>query len=114
GEAGLSRILHRSGRARVAAAGHAVIFAHRLAGDLAAFVEDAVDDRGVDVGHRALEKSRADHHRHAGKADVVLQRDAAAGKLAAGLALDRSLHIPGAELVFCWRWPLAAIARIFY
>ena len=114
GVAVLSRILHRAGRARVAAAGHAVVFAHRLAGDLAALVEDAVDDGGVDVGHRALEEGSADHHRHAGEADVVLQRDAAAGELAAGLALDRGLHVPGAELVLVGRRPPAAVARIFH
>jgi hypothetical protein len=32
-----------------------------------------------------------DHHRQAGEADIVLERDAATGKLAARLALDRGL-----------------------
>ena len=40
-------------------------------------------------GTVAFEEGGADHHRHAGEADVVLQRDAAAGELAARLALDR-------------------------
>ena len=114
GVAVLARILHRAGRAGVAAAGHAVVFAHRLAGDLAAGVEDARDDGGVDVRHRAVEEVRADHHRHAGEADVVLQRHAAAGKLAAWLALDRGLHVPGAELVLVGARPPSAVARIFH
>ena len=50
------RIVHRTGRAGVAAARHAVIFAHRLAGDLAAGIEDALDDGGVDIGYVAFEK----------------------------------------------------------
>ncbi|MEI6719089.1 MAG: hypothetical protein WCL41_11680, partial [Betaproteobacteria bacterium] len=43
------------------------------AGDLAALVENARDDGGVDIGHRAVEESGANHHRHAGEADIVLQ-----------------------------------------
>src|SRR5262249_47424956 len=82
GEAALARIVHHAALAGVAAAGHAVVLADRLAGDLAAGVEDARDDRGVDVGHRAFEEARADHHRHPGEANVVLQRDALAGERA--------------------------------
>ena len=114
GVAALARIVHRTGRAGMAAAGHAVIFAHRLAGDLAAGVENALDDRRVDVGHVAFQEIGADHHRHAGEADVVLERDAAAGELAARLALDRSLHVPGAVRVLLRRRPMRLTARIFH
>ena len=83
--AGLARIEHRAGRAGMAAARHAVIFAHRLPGDLAAGVENARDDGRVDLRHVAFKDPGADHHRHAGEAYVVLQRDALAGELAASL-----------------------------
>src|SRR5262245_11203206 len=71
----------------MAAAGHAEIFAHRLAGDLAAGVEDALHHGGVDLGHVAFHELRTDHHRHPGEADIVLERDAAASELAPRLAL---------------------------
>ena len=98
----------------MAAAGHAIVLAHRLAGDFAAFVEDARDDGGVHVRHRAVEEARADHHRHAGEADVVLQRHPPPGELATGLALDRSFEIPGAERIFLRRRPPSAVARVFH
>ena len=92
----LARVVHRSGRARVAAAGDAVIFAHGLAGDLAAGIEDARDDRGVDLRHVAVEKRGADHHRHAGEAHIVLERDTPARELAGVARPDRRFHVPGA------------------
>jgi len=52
----------------MAAARHAVIFAHRLAGDLAAGIENALDHCRIDFWHIAFQKLGADHHRHAGKA----------------------------------------------
>ena len=80
----LVRVVHRPGRAGVAAAGEAEILADGLADDGAAGVEDAGDDGGVDVGHVALERRGAVHHRHAGEADVVLERHLLALELAGG------------------------------
>ena len=111
--AALARIVHRTGRTGVAAAGHAVIFAHRLAGDLAAGIENALDHRGVDLRHIAVQELRADHHRHAGEADIVLERDAPAGELAARFSLDRSLHVPGAIRVLRRRRPIELPVWIF-
>src|SRR5215831_17325249 len=87
----------------MAAARHAEIFAHRLAGDLAAGIENALDHRGIDLWHVTIQELRADHHRHAGQADVVLERDAPAGELAARFSLDRSLDVPRAVRVLR-RW----------
>src|SRR5262245_13968983 len=114
GVAALARIVHRPAGAGVAAAGHAVVFAHRLAGDLAAGVENALDDGGVDLRHIAVQEIGANRHRHAGEADIVLERDAAAGELAARLALDRGLHRPGAERVLLRRRAVRRPARIFH
>src|SRR4029077_4099621 len=98
----------------VAAAGHAIIFAHRLAGDFAAGIENALDDGGVDVRHIAFQNIGADHHRHAGETDIVLERDAPAGELAAGRALDRGLHIPSAVAVLVALRAVPLPARIFH
>src|SRR5262249_37939790 len=104
--AALARIVHRAGRAGMAAAGHAEILAHRLAGDLAAGIENALDHRGVDLRDVAVQELRADHHRHAGEADIVLERDAPARELAARFSLDRSLHVPRAVWVLGRRRPV--------
>ena len=82
--AGLARILHRAGRTGVASSRYAIILAHRLAGDLAAGVEDALDHGRIDVRHVARKDVGADHHRHPGEADIILERDPPAGELAAG------------------------------
>ena len=76
-------IMHRAGRAGMAAAGETKILAMRFADDGAAGVEDAGDDGGVGVGDIAFERRGAVHHRHAGEADIVLERDRLAGELAA-------------------------------
>src|SRR5262245_65697975 len=73
GVAALARIVHRAGRAGMAAAGHAEIFAHRLARDLAAGVEAARHHGGVDVPHVAFHELRADAHRPPRAAEVVLE-----------------------------------------
>src|SRR5215831_14616280 len=91
-----------------------VIFAHRLASDLAAGIENALDHCRIDFRHVALQKLGADHHWHAGKADIVLKRDAAAGELAARLALDRGLHVPGAMRIFLRRRSIELTAWIFH
>jgi hypothetical protein len=97
----------------MAAAGHAVIFAHRLAGDLAAGIENALDHRGIDLRHIAVQELRADHHRHAGEADIVLERDAPAGELAARFSLDRSLDVPGSVRILRRRRPIELPVRVF-
>ena len=73
-------------------------------------IEEAIAKLGRDPGGGL----GADRHRHAGKADIVLKRDAAAGELAARLALDRGLHVPGAMRVFLRRRSIALTARIFH
>jgi hypothetical protein len=49
-------------RATLAAARHAVIFAYCLDGDLAAGVENALDDRCVDIRHIVFQKVGAEIH----------------------------------------------------
>ncbi len=75
-------------------------------------VEQAFDDRRVDIGNIVLQQRRADHHGDAGEADVVLQRDPLARENAAGSARDRRLHSPGAERILLRRRPIARIPRI--
>ena len=89
-------------------------FAHRLAGDFAAGIENALDHCRIDLRHIAFQKLGADHHRHAGKADIVLERDTAAGELAARFALDRGLHVPSAVRVLLRRRSIESTARIFH
>jgi hypothetical protein len=60
------RVVHRAGGAGVAAARKAEIFAHRLADDRAAGVEDARRDGGVDIRYIAFHRRGPVHHRHAG------------------------------------------------
>jgi len=59
-----------------------------VASRMAAGIENAFDDGRIDVRDIAFENIGADHHRHAGEADIVLERDAPAGELAARCALD--------------------------
>ena len=79
----LARIVDRTGRGGVAAAGEAEILAMHLADDGGAGIEHAGHHGGVDVGHVAFERAGAVHHRHAGEADIVLQRHLLALELAA-------------------------------
>ena len=83
-----------------------------LAGDLAAGVEDAGDDGGIDIGHVTLERRGAVHHRHPGEADVVLEHDPLARELAAGGAGDGRLHIPGVQRVLVGIGAMTRGARI--
>src|SRR5262249_40585889 len=99
GVAHLARVVHRACGTGVAAAREAEVLAVDLAHDGAAGVEHTRDDRGVDVGDVALEARGAVHHRHAGQADVVLERDALALELAARRALHLALVVPGVVLV---------------
>src|SRR5262249_24989053 len=54
GGAAFARIVHRTGWTRMAAARHAVIFAHRLAGDLTAGIENALDQCRIDLRYIAF------------------------------------------------------------
>ena len=96
---GIVRVAHGAGIVGVAAAREAQVLAYRFTDDLGAGVEQTGDHRRVDVGHVALEYRSAVHHRHAGDADVVLDRDGAAFEPAAARAADGALVIPGAERV---------------
>ena len=110
----LVRIVHRAGRAGVAAAGHAEELAMRLADDGGAGIEHALHDRGVDVGDVAFQRGRAVHHRHAGQHDVVLEHHGLALELAARRARDGRLDVPGVVLVLGRRRPVARRARILH
>ena len=93
------RVVHRTQRRGVAAAGQAKIFAMRLADDRAAGIENAGDDRRIDIRHVAFERRGAVHHRHAGEADIVLQDDALAGQRSVRGAAHFGLHRPGIERI---------------
>ena len=108
------RIMDRTGSAGVAAAGEAEIFAMDLADDGAAGIEHAGDDGRIRIGRVAFEGRGAVHHGNAGEADVVLQRDGLAGKLAAGGALDLGLDVPGVVFVLLAFGAIARRARIFH
>ena len=110
----LVRIVDRTGGAGVAAAGEAEIFAMDLADDGAAGVEHAGDDGRIDIGDIAFERRGAVHHRHAGEADIVLERDRLAGELAARRALDLGLDVPGVVFVLLAFGAIARRARIFH
>jgi len=97
----------------VAATRKAKAFAIRLARDFTARVEDARDHRRVDVGHVALEHRSAVHHRHAGDADVVLDRDPLAAQRPARGALDRGLVVPRVQRVLVALGTVARRARVF-
>ena len=85
-----------------------------LAEDRGAGVEHAGHDRGVDVGHVAFERRGAVHHRHAGDADIVLERDPLALELALGRALDLALDVPEIVFVLVALRAVARRARIFH
>ena len=106
------RVVHRAAGAGVAAAGEAEIFAHRLADDRAAGIENARRDGRVDIRHIAFHRRGAVHHRHPGEADIVLERDPLALELAGSSALDLGLDVPGAVPVLLGHRPAAGQPRI--
>src|SRR5215472_18384851 len=110
--AGAMRVVYRTGGTGVAAAREAEIFAHRLAGDRAAGVENARRDGGVDIRDIAFHWRGAVHHRHAGEADIVFERDPLAFEPAGKGALDLGLDVPGAVTVFLRRGAAARQPRI--
>src|SRR5258708_5626448 len=103
-----------TGRAGVATPGEAEIFAVHFAEDGAAGVEDAGDDGGVGVGDVAFQRRGTVHHRYAGEADIVLQRNGLAGELAAGRAFDRGLDVPGVIFVLLTFGAITGRPRIFH
>src|SRR5262249_61409673 len=111
---GLARIVHGAGGAGVAPAGKAKVLAVSLADDRATGIEDARDDRGIDVGDVAHERRSAVHHRHTGQADVVLERDRLPGELAARHAFHGRLHVPRVVAVFGALRPVARRAWILH
>jgi hypothetical protein len=96
---------HRPGVGRVAAAGEAEALADGLADDLGASLQDPRHDGRVDVGDVPLEHARPVHQRHAGDADVVLDGNSLARKLAIAAA-DRAAPVPGVERVLLGRRPV--------
>ena len=86
----------------------------RLADNRAAGIENAGDDGCVDIGRIAFERRGAVHHRHAGEADIVLERDALSFERAGGGAAHFAFHIPGIERVFVGTRLVARRARIFH
>src|SRR6185437_9162981 len=89
----------------------AQILAGRLAGDRPSGVKNARHHSGVEFGHIALKQGRAIHHRHAGDADVVLDRDFLAAQQAIAAGLDVRLPVPGAIGIFGRRRPIARRPR---
>jgi hypothetical protein len=61
-----------------------------------------------------FQRRGAVHHRDAGKADIVLQCDLLARKLAVRGALDLGLDVPGVELVFLAFGAIARQARMIH
>ena len=105
--------MHGPERAGVTAARQTKAFAMRLALDRRAGIQEARNDRRVDVGNIAFEGRGAIHHRHAGDADIVLDGDRLALELALRRALNVSLHVPGVERIFLGARPIPGRARIF-
>ena len=106
-------VVHRAKRAGMTAARQTKAFAMRLALDRGAGVEEARDDRRVDVRHIAFERRGAVHHRHPSDANVILDRDRLALELAAGRALNVGLYVPCVERVLLRARPISGRARIF-
>src|SRR6184192_1924541 len=96
----------------MASAREAERFAHGLAHDRAAGVENACHHRSVDVWHITFEGRGAVHHRHAGHADVVLHHDAFACQWTVSGTTDFRLYGPRAERILAGTWPIARRARI--
>ena len=107
-------IVHGAGGTGVGAAGEAKIFAHRLADDGRAGVEQARDDRRIDVGNVTFECRCAIHHRHARDTNVVFDCHGFTGELALRRAFDGRLVIPRAIFVLVTFWAIARRARIFH
>jgi hypothetical protein len=84
----------------VATTGKAEIFADRLADNRAAGVENARNDCRIDIRHVAFHCRGAIHHRHAGNAGIVLERDRLAFELAGGGTCDFRLDVPGTVPIF--------------
>src|ERR1700730_1962884 len=99
------RVVYRAAGAGMTAAREAEIFAHRLADDRPAGVENAGYHGRVEIGHIALHRRRAVHHRHPGEADVVLEGDFFALELARSGALDLGLDVPGSVAIVLGRRP---------
>ena len=77
GVAPLVRVIDHAGGSGGAAAVEAEVGVGGLADDGAAGIENPGHHCRVDVGHVAFEHRGAVHHRHAGEADIVLERDRA-------------------------------------
>ncbi len=112
GPARVVGIANRAGVAAMTAARGAQVLAHRLAADRAAGVEDAADDRGVNIGHIALQHAAAVHHRHSGQADVVLERNRPAGQRTRRGAFDFGPPVPGAQGIVLGLGTMAGRTRI--
>ena len=105
------RIADHAAGAGVARARKAQILAGRLARDGAAGIENPRHHRGVDFRHITFEQRRAVHHRHAGDADVVLDRDLLAAQQPVAAGPDIRLPVPGAVWIFRCGRPVSGRAR---
>ena len=105
-------VVDRAGGVGVRASREAEILAMRLVHDRRARVEQAGDDRGVDIGRVTLEGRRAVHHRHARDAHIVLDRDGLALQRAARGAPDLGFDIPRVHRVFFRRGAVAGGAGV--
>src|SRR5579884_223557 len=97
----------------MAAAGEAEMFAHGLADDFAAGVENARDDGGVKFRCVAFQYRGAIHHRHARNTDIILDSDALPGQRPTWRALDRTFLVPCIQRILLWLWAIATSTWVF-
>jgi hypothetical protein len=76
------------------AAGKTEILAYRLADDRPAGIENTRHHRRIDIRHIAFHRRGAVHHRHAGEANFVFERDLLALQRAGVRAFDLGHDVP--------------------
>src|SRR5256885_16495121 len=101
------RIAYHPARAGMACAGEAQVFAGRLARDGAASIENSRHHGGIEFWNVTFEQGRTVHHRNAGNAYVVLDRELFAGQQPFRAGADLSLPVPGAVRIFGSRRPIS-------
>jgi hypothetical protein len=107
-------IADRAVAAGVPRAGEGEVLAIGLADDGSAGVQYPRDDRGVDVGHEALQDARAVHHGQAGDAHRVLDGDVETLENALARSLDVAAPVPAVLRIVLRSRPPAGVAGIFH
>src|SRR5215208_5036842 len=96
----------------MAAARKTEVLAHRLTHYLAARIQYAGDDGGVELGNAPLHRGATVHHRDARHAGVVLYGEALARQEPRIGPLDRTPPVPGVEGVLLGSRTISARARV--